>query len=194
VKKDERADQILACAAKVFFARGYDRAGIRDVARACDMSLAGLYYHFRSKEDLLYRIQERVLTDLLAGARERLRGVADPAARIEAFIGNHLDYFLGNLTEMTVLSHEYHRLGGEEYRELASLRREYYGVARDIVAGILGSADAPVRVSVLGLFGMLNWLYTWYRPGADPGPADLAAQMTRTYLHGVLSSTPARAD
>ena len=51
-----------------------------------------------------------------------------------------------------------------------------------------------MRVSVLALFGMMNWLYTWYRPGADPGPDALAAQMTRTYLHGLLSTAPARAD
>ena len=136
MKKDERTDRILAGAAKVFFEKGYDRAGVRDVARESEMSLAGLYYHFRSKEDLLYRIQERVFTDLLASARDRLAGIAEPVARLTAVIHHHLAYFIANLTEMKVLSHDYHRLAGEEYRELAALRREYYEIARDIGAGI----------------------------------------------------------
>ncbi len=54
---DRKLDEILRRAAAVFCARGYHQASIRDISRATRVSLAGLYYYFTSKEELLYLIQ-----------------------------------------------------------------------------------------------------------------------------------------
>ena len=148
MRKDERTEQILGHASVVFFEKGYDRASVRDIARASGMSLAGLYYHFDSKEELLFRIQERVFGDLLDGARRAVEGVGDPVRRLEAFLGSHVSYYLGNLTDMKVLSHDWHRLKGEEHAELGRLRREYYAMAKDIVEDVMvsrGPGGPPAR-------------------------------------------------
>lgn len=197
MRKDERTEEILARAAEVFCEKGYDRASIRDIARASEMSLAGLYYHFDSKEDLLFRIQERVFGDLIEGAKAAVESAPDPVRRLEAFIRSHVSYFLGNLTDMKVLSHDYHRLKGEEHAELHRLRREYYGLATQIVAAVMetrGLDGPPVRVTVLSLFGMMNWLYTWYRPGSDPAPDGLARDMASLFLNGLLAEVPSAGD
>ena len=48
-----------------------------------------------------------------------------------------------------------------------------------------------VRVSSFALFGMMNWIYNWYRPGVDPRVEELADEMTRIFLHGFLGESPA---
>jgi TetR/AcrR family transcriptional regulator, cholesterol catabolism regulator len=133
VRKDARYEQILRVAAKVFYEKGFDRASIRDIARDSEMSLAGLYYYFRSKEELLFLIQEQVFSDLLAGARDRLQGETDPVKRIELLIQHHLGFFVRNITEMKVLSHEYECLEGDHHARIASLRREYYKLSETLV-------------------------------------------------------------
>jgi AcrR family transcriptional regulator len=191
VKKDARYEQILKVAAKVFFDRGFDRASIRDIARDSGMSLAGLYYYFRSKEELLFLIQEQVFSDLLAGAKDRLDGETDPVKRIELFIGHHMGFFVRNITEMKVLSHEYERLEGEHHARIAALRREYYGFAEGHVDAALKARNRKgvnARIASLSLLGMMNWLYTWYRPNRDGTPEDVAAQMARLYLRGLLDT------
>ena len=65
---DERLDQFLSRAAKLFADQGYHSTTMRDLAAATGMSLAGMYYYVRGKEELLYRIQERCFTRVLAGA------------------------------------------------------------------------------------------------------------------------------
>src|ERR1041384_6925897 len=56
---DERLDHLLARAARVFADKGYHPTTMRDLSAASGMSLAGMYYYVRGKEDLLALIQER---------------------------------------------------------------------------------------------------------------------------------------
>src|SRR5207249_11039136 len=56
---DERLDHLLARAAKVFAERGYHSTTMRDLAAASGMSLAGMYYYVKGKEELLSLIEER---------------------------------------------------------------------------------------------------------------------------------------
>ena len=63
---DRRLAEILAHATEVFCDKGYDAASIRDISRASGTSLAGLYYYFRSKEQLLYLIQRDAFETLLS--------------------------------------------------------------------------------------------------------------------------------
>ena len=51
---DEQLQQILKTSAKIFAEKGFHRTSIRDIARATGMSLAGIYYYFRTKEELLF--------------------------------------------------------------------------------------------------------------------------------------------
>ena len=130
MKKDERFEQILKHAARVFYEKGYDRASIRDIAKQAEMSLAGLYYYFRSKEELLYLVQKQVFTYLLHEVRDKLESVSDPLEKLKVFIQNHLSYFIENIVEMKLLSHEYECLKGEYHAEIADLRRRTACAAR----------------------------------------------------------------
>src|SRR2546429_2653600 len=82
---DQRLDQLLSGAAKVFADQGYHSTTMRDLAAATGMSLAGMYYYVRGKEELLHRIQERCFTRVLAGAERALATLgasrADPVER-----------------------------------------------------------------------------------------------------------------
>src|SRR5713226_6396074 len=102
---DRRLAKILTHATGVFYEKGYEGASMRDLSRASGISLAGLYYYFESKEELLYLIQKDAFSTILERLRQRLDELRDPEQRIRVFIENHLDYFLNNQQAMKVLSH-----------------------------------------------------------------------------------------
>ncbi len=77
--------KILVHATNVFCEKGYAAASMRDLSRASGVSLSGLYYYFKSKEELLYLIQKDTFTTIVARLRERLDEVEDPAERIRVF-------------------------------------------------------------------------------------------------------------
>ncbi|MCU0725972.1 MAG: TetR/AcrR family transcriptional regulator [Planctomycetes bacterium] len=190
MKKDERFDLLLRQAAKVFFEKGYDRASIRDVAREAGMSLAGLYYYFRSKEELLHLILEKVFTDLMETLGPRIEASSDPVERVRILIHNHIGYFVENLVEMKVLSHEYESLTGTYHEGIRKIRRDYFRLVERVVSEVMERGAArgvTARVAALSLLGMMNWLYTWYRPAVDGDAAAVAGQMTSMFLNGLLA-------
>jgi AcrR family transcriptional regulator len=184
---DERLERFLARAAQVFAERGYHSTTMRDLAAATGMSLAGMYYYVRGKEELLFRIQERCFAAVLAGAERALAalGDADPLERLQAFIRHHVTFFAAHMPEMKVLSHEANSLTGERHRKVNAIKRRYV----DLLEGLLKDVapeDPPVERSAAAylLFGMMNWIYNWYDPAGVIDPDRLAGLIARIFVGG----------
>lgn len=182
---DQKLERILREASRVFAEQGYHQASIRDIAAATDVSLSGLYYYFKSKEELLFLIQSHCFDIILDRLEDDLAGVAEPEARLRVVVRNHLHFFVNNMAEMKVLSHEADSLSGE-YRERVTEQKRAYA---DDVYGILETLapdEDPVdlRVAVFSLFGMMNWIYNWYRPDRDVPVEQLVDEMLHVFLRG----------
>jgi len=188
---DQRLGKILAHATDVFDEKGYEGASMRDLSRASGMSLAGLYYYFESKEKLLYLIQRHTFTTILERLRARLRGVSDPEARVRVFIANHLEYFLANQKAMKVLSHEDEILKNGYGAEIAGIKREYVRTCVELMDDLKRAKDLEFssRTAALSLFGMMNWIYTWYKARLDGDADELAREMGDIFLHGLSGRT-----
>jgi len=185
---DERLDHLLARAAKVFAERGYHSTTMRDLAAASGMSLAGMYYYVKGKEELLSLIEERCFTRVLDGARRAIAAVpggGDPLERLQAFIRHHVTFFAAHMPEMKVLSHEANSLTGERLRRVNAIKRRYV----DLLEGLLKDA-APDESAVersaaaYALFGMMNWIYNWYDPAGEIDPERLAGLIARIFIGG----------
>ncbi|MEN8374476.1 MAG: TetR/AcrR family transcriptional regulator [Gemmatimonadota bacterium] len=181
---DGKLARILETAAAVFADKGYHRASMRDISRASGVSLSGLYYYVESKEELLFRIQERCFTSILESLDGRLADEADPGRRLRILIGNHLGFFLGNMKEMKVLSHEAEALGGEYRRSVNGLKRRYVERTAGLVRALRPDLDEDPRLATFVLFGMMNWIYNWYRPDRDPPADELAARVYGLFVAG----------
>lgn len=187
---DRQLAKILEHATAIFYEKGYERASIRDLSRASGMSLAGLYYYFESKEKLLYVIQKHLFVSVMDLIRERLKEESDPEQRVRIFILAHLEYFLANPKSMKVLSHEDDVLTGEMGKEITSLKRQYYRCCADLVDALKAARGLRFnsRVAVLSLFGMMNWIYTWYNANVDGDAAALAREIGEVFLNGIYSA------
>jgi AcrR family transcriptional regulator len=192
-KHDEKAHAILNGAAKVFSAKGYHHASMRDIARETGMSLAGMYHYFSGKEEILFSIQRFCFRQVLDDVEARTAEVSDPLEKLSAVIHGHLHFFTQNVTEMRVLSHEAESLNGEYRQHIDEMKREYYRLVADILEEIHASDwnDAERRRNTLSIFGMINWIYTWYRPDRDGSPDELAATMMNILTQGIATPTKA---
>jgi len=185
---DRRLGQILDHATEVFCLKGYEGASMRDLSRATGMSLAGLYYYFESKERLLFLIQKHTFTTILEKLKTRLENVTDPEQRIRIFILNHLQYFVSNQQGLKVLSHEDESLKNSLGSEIAGIKREYYRICLGLMEDLRRrrALDFNARTAALSLFGMINWIYTWYNPRVDGSAEELAEQMCNIVLNGIV--------
>jgi TetR/AcrR family transcriptional regulator, cholesterol catabolism regulator len=189
---DRRFKKILAHATNVFYDKGYEGASMRDLSRTSGMSLAGMYYYFESKERLLYHIQKHTFSTIVQQLRDRLEHEDGPEQRVRMFILNHLQYSLANPKAMKVLSHEDDVLQNGLGAEIAALKREYYSICVDLLQQLKREqrVEFTTRAAVLSLFGMMNWIYTWYNPRVDGNAEGLARQMGDIFLNGICNSDP----
>jgi AcrR family transcriptional regulator len=191
---DQRLHTLLAAAARTFADRGFHATSMRDLSRASGMSLAGIYHYVASKEELLYLIQDRCFAQVIAGARTAIAGEPDAESRLLAFIRHHVVFFAGHMDEMKVLSHEADELRGTMRAQLRRRKREYVALLLGLLEQIQGADIAPQTASY-ALFGMMNWIYTWYHPTGPVSPEALGDDMGRLFLNGfarpvTAASTP----
>lgn len=187
---DEKLARILRISAAVIARKGYHQASIRDIAAATGVSLSGLYYYFSSKEELLFLIQRHCFETILARLQVDLAGIADARKRLEILVRNHLRFFVANMAEMKVLSHEAESLSGTFLDEVRALKQDYLQQLESVLRDLAPSESTDTRTSALMLFGMLNWIYTWYRPDRHPGVDELADTALHLFLEGYLTPGP----
>lgn len=186
---DRRLAKVLHHAAHIFCEKGYEGASMRDLSRAAGMSLAGLYHYFDSKEELLYLIQKHTFRTIIDRAQERLKNAKGAEQRVRVFIENHLEYFLANKEAMKVLTHEDETLKNGRGAEIRAIKREYYKICLGLLEDLRREKGLQFsgRLAVLGLFGMINWIYTWHNPRIDLNAEELAEEMSNFFLCGVLN-------
>jgi AcrR family transcriptional regulator len=193
---DEKLQSILKISAKIFAEKGFHRTSVRDISRATKMSLAGLYYYFTTKEELLYLIQERCFVTLLQRWERAATPELDVRTRIRVFAENHLSFFCHNMHEMKVMAHEDESLTTDFQVKILILKRRYVKVIMDLIRELQereGKKGLDLRVATFSLFGIMNWIYTWYQPKRDLPLSQLMEQMLRIYFFGVLQGAAVEA-
>ncbi len=186
---DQKLVHVLKTSAAVFADKGYHSTSMRDISRATKMSLSGLYYYFKSKEELLFLIQDYCFSTVIDDCRRLLEGVDDPIRRLKLLIENHLNYFVNNMNEMKVLSHEANSISRDMFRKVNNKKRQYVELVMNLLGEIAREnrvEGVDIRVATFSLFGMMNWIYNWYDPRKDVDVAGLSQNMTRLFLSGFL--------
>ena len=192
---DNRRENLLAVAARVFAATGYDRTSMRDLARASSMSLAGMYYYVKGKEDLLFQIQRNCFELVQQGALDAIGRQLSAEERLAAFIRHHVTFFATHMAEMKVLAHEAESLSGAGLETVRRLKRGYGDVLLGLLTELGGhgsGAQGDRQVAAYTLFGMMNWIYTWYDPKGPVDVAELADSITRLFLNGYSAEVSVR--
>ena len=187
-RHDQKLEFILRTAARIFAEKSYHSTSMRDISRATNVSLAGLYHYCRSKEELLFLIQDNCFGRVLERLEKQLEEIKDPVVKLTVFIENHLSFFAANMAEMKVLSHESESLGGDLHAHVSTRKDNYTRLARKILQEVQELHENKRRidltVATYALFGMMNWIYNWYDPRGKLKVHDLAQHLTQLFLGG----------
>ncbi|HEX8494816.1 MAG TPA: TetR/AcrR family transcriptional regulator [Pyrinomonadaceae bacterium] len=194
---DQKLEFILRTSARIFAEKGYHSTSMRDISRETNVSLAGLYYYCKSKEELLFLIQDNCFGRVLERLEERLLEASDAVEKLRLVIENHLSFFAANMAEMKVLSHEADSLAGEMHERVSGKKQQYTRLVRRILAEAQAQQDnrqkLDLTAATYALFGMMNWIYNWYDPRGKLSVNDLVDNITRLFLNGFLAGTPVEA-
>ncbi len=187
---DEKREAILHRAATVFARDGYDRASMAALASECGVSKALLYHYYASKEALLFDIIQSHLAELVDAVEEADDLSLLPEARLERLVGALLEAYRDADAEHKVQLTTLTLLPDEQQEQLRTLERRLVVVFADAVRAVDPEAfegRALLKPVTMSLFGMLNWVYMWFREGGPVSRQDYARLATQLLVGGLRS-------
>ena len=120
-----RIDQIRRVGCALLFRHGYSGMTMREIAASLKIKAASLYYHFPSKQHILFDVMHATVTELLEGLREIMSAEAEPEVQLDRAIRWHVLYHTSKREEAFVSHSELRSLEPENLRTILKLRREY---------------------------------------------------------------------
>lgn len=190
VKEGERKiDVIYNTAAKILCDMGYDKASLRDIAEAVGMTKAGLYYYFDSKEELLFKILDAFMEEILVGMQELHNQISDPAELLRAMIRLQINKYCEDRSRSRLVVHDENCLRGDRYDQLKEKQRATLSYWKSALAKLCVHQQLPVdhlAVDAHCLMGMCVWIQQWYDPTGEVNPDKLAERIFHNFLYGFL--------
>jgi TetR/AcrR family transcriptional regulator, cholesterol catabolism regulator len=185
-------DEILRKSAKLMARQGYHGTSMRDLAETTGHSLSGLYHYLKSKDDLVFKINERGFTSLLETSTNVLEMDISPADKLRAVISNHIEFFSGNMSEMRVMMFGTHDIDRKRSQIISKLKDNYASIVRQAVQDYLQNqsdkqfSESEISRKTYLLFGMMNWIYGWYSKNEHGSSSELANDIYVTFTQGCL--------
>ncbi len=184
---DDQRELILRHAAALFAQQGYVATSMNQVAAACGVSKAALYHYVRDKNELLALVAEGHVQRLAQVVAEVLDEPLAAEARLRALITRFVREYASARNEHRVLTEDVALLDAVRREQVLDVQRGVVSAFADAVAAVRPglAADELHKPLTMLLFGMINWMFTWFRPGEPLTHEQMAPMVADLFLGGL---------
>lgn len=186
---EEKRQIILTSAAAVFAEQGMEKASMSQIATHCQVSKALLYHYYPSKGALIFGIIHAHLSELEAMVRQANDPVLPPEERLQKLIFAVLDNYRGADNDHKVQLNGMDALTDEQKHEIRLIERQIVKPFADVIRTLNPNLDRQdqslIMPVTMSLFGMLNWVYMWFRDGGTLTRENYAVLATTLIMDGL---------
>ncbi len=189
---DDQRDMILVHAARLFAQRGYPATSMNQVAEACGLSKATIYHYFRDKYALLISIADGHVSRLQLLVAELGRDAVAPELQLRELIRRIVEEYADAQDAHRVLTEDVKFLEFDDRKRVLDKEREVVaGFARTVGAIRPDLAQAALsKPLTMLLFGMVNWMFMWMKPGGKLDHDAMAIVVADLFLGGLAEVKP----
>ena len=188
-----KRDEILDVAAQCFADSSYPAASMNDIAAACGASKARLYHYYESKEailfDLLDRYTQRLLAVIAQAEATAQRRNLDDRDALHELVRGFLEEYEHSATRHVALLHDTKFLGAAQRDLIVDRQRDVVSAVTRFLRRAYPKRVTPANQTpvTMMLFGMINWTFTWLRPGGAMSYAAFAEEVIAMLDKGLAS-------
>lgn len=186
---EEKQHQLLLTAAHVFARQGMDKASMSQIASQAGVSKSLLYHYYPSKDALIFAIINAHLEALDAALEQAQDDSLPPRVRLEKLVLTVLEKYVGADDLHIVQLNAGPALTEDQEARIHMIERRIVKRFSAIISEIYPVLDRPERPLLMpvtmSLFGMLNWVYMWFREDGPISRQDYAKVATTLILEGV---------
>lgn len=191
MKSEDRKEEILKTAAKLFSERGYNAVSMRDLAEALGIKAASLYNHINSKQELLVTIIIAVAEEFTSGMNEIISSKTSTVEKLNKVIDLHVRITIENSMALFSLNNDWMHLKDPSLSYFKDMRNGYEENFRKILKqGVKKKEIQGLNIEVM-LFSILSSLRTlnqWYSKKQGIDGEELSAQMKQVLLQGIIKN------
>lgn len=186
----DRRHELLGTAAEVFAEQGYNATTVRTIADHAGMLAGSLYYHFDSKESMLEEILRTFLDELWDGYDTVLASGLGPRETLEALVTESFREIDRHRAAVAIYQKESKQLVAQDrFAFLADSQRRFekawLSTLERGVAERVFRADLDVRLTYRFVRDTVWVAASWYRPGGQHSPEEIARQYLSMVLDGI---------
>jgi AcrR family transcriptional regulator len=188
VPKEDRLDEVLRVAARLFRERGYRAARLDEISDELGVTRAALYYYFDTKQALLEEICARSM-NTIEEALQDVQALPDPAERLRAFAH---EFALNTATDAARVYFRDAKEMRPAFRRGLSERahRVTVGAEEIIRTGIAEGrfrSELDPHIAASGVLSGLNSLPEWHRADRHGPVEGVVDHLIDVYLHGLVT-------
>ena len=177
-RSHNRVQPLLDTAAKLFARKGYKETTIRDIGSEIGMLPGSVYYHFKSKQELLLAVYEQAVSGIRDRLENALLAESDPWKKLEIAVITHVEAILDHNDYARVMIGVLPDKAPEIHQELTDMRDDYERLFAEIVDELPLKDNVDKRLLRLMLLGSLNATQSWYKEDKYK-PSDIAEHFVR---------------
>lgn len=184
---DDQRELILGHAAALFARSGYPGTSMNEVAQACGLSKPTIYHYFRDKYALLVDITDGHMTRLQALVDEVQSMGLPPEPRLRMLIERFVQEYAHARHAHRVLTEDVRFLREEDQQRILDVERRVVAAFAQTIAQVRGEpADSALgKPLAMLLFGMINWTFTWLKPGGTLDHDAIGTMVSQLFFGGV---------
>jgi AcrR family transcriptional regulator len=186
---EEKQHGLLVSAAAVFAEQGMEKASMAQIASHSGVSKALLYHYYPSKDVLIFAIIHSHLVDLEASIAAAVDPALPAEEQLRVLVGVVLEKYRGADDAHRVQLIGTDALTDEQRGEIRDVERQIVRHFSTVLRRINPELDRPERPLLMpvtmSLFGMMNWVYMWFRDGGRITREDYAEVATTLTLEGI---------
>lgn len=178
--RDFKKERILEEASTLFYERGYRGTTLDAIAERLEVSKPFIYHHFASKAELLVEIYKRVLRLCLDAVEAAAASPGSSREKLRTFATDYTGIVIKNQAIVAIFFREEQNLPPDQIDAINTLKREFDAKLTRLLQDGVDKGEfhaGDVKLATLGLTGMMNWVYTWYRPKGRLAPEVIAQEM-----------------
>lgn len=186
-KGQQRARKIGKAAARLFSRKGFLETSMDEIAAAAKISKGGMYYYFQSKTEVLYFILSNYMDLVLQDLDQDMRRIKTGNDKLKFIISRHIKLYSNKLFEAKVLLHDAHCLPEKYFKVIAAKERKYFQIMSEVMPDFFSNPIPKGQLTAITftLFGMCNWIYSWYDPKGSVTPQELSGLIHDIFLKGL---------
>lgn len=173
----------------LFYRKGYFATSMSEIARACNIQKASIYYHYENKEALLYSIMAGTMDDLLAYLLDEMDPTVPVEARVRAGVRAHVVFHLSRQKENFVANSELRGLSAAHYKDIVAKRDAYERIFQELLEegqrqGVFKQED--VKILSYAILTLCTSGASWFQPNGRLSINDIAGIYERFILKGII--------